>query len=86
MIREAYQNHVREVEEKIKKEPATFWEHIKSKKVNNNTPTILRYQDQTYTDPKEIAETFATHFSSVFCPKNVSTGNVAQLQAIQLSH
>lgn len=66
LIREAYRQHVQEIEKKMKYDPNSFWKHINTKRADSNTPTIMRYLDQTIADPMTITEAFATHFSSVF--------------------
>ncbi|XP_044586008.1 uncharacterized protein LOC123266045 [Cotesia glomerata] len=67
-IRLTYNTHQQEIENNISKNPKCFWNYIKSKKQHNQFPTSFLIDNRDCSDPQQIANSFASFFSSVFNP------------------
>jgi hypothetical protein len=50
----------------LKTHPQNFWKYVSNFKREDNSFIQLKIDDQFVTDPKHIADEFATYFESVF--------------------
>lgn len=71
-IKSAYRNYQTEAEASLYREPKNFWKFISNSKRQNQFPTSFCINDESVSDPQVIADEFATYFSSVFNPFDLS--------------
>jgi len=64
-------NHERMLEQDLVRDPIKFWRYIKNKREATDTAYMKTYESQKYDKPEEIANTFATFFSSTYVPGSI---------------
>jgi hypothetical protein len=57
---------LKSVDHSLKTHPQHFWKYVSNFKRKYNSFIQLKIGDQFVTDPKHIADAFATHFESIF--------------------
>lgn len=68
LISEAHKSYLISVEHKIVSEPKNFWKFICNKKSATRIPTNTTYNDVKCKNSKDIIDSFAAFFESVYRP------------------
>ena len=66
LIKTTYGEYLAWTEGNFAENPQAFWNYIKQKKESRTPSETKKHNDSLYSSPKEIAETFAQYFSSVY--------------------
>ena len=67
-----YQNYVENVESSLHNDPSSFWRYVKSMKGERGYPSTMHLGGNYSSDPSEICNIFAKHFSSIYSRNSVS--------------
>ena len=61
-----YLNYINKIQTNLKINPKKFWKFINSKRRNNFLPNCMHLNTDEFNTPKDIINTFANYFSSVY--------------------
>lgn len=75
LIKKGKTEFISDTEINICENPSAFWNYVRSKKATDNCTTFRSNDNQLLNKPKEIVESFANFFSSVYDNSKVSTTN-----------
>lgn len=66
VIKRCFRTYIERIEEDVKLNIKAFWRYTKSKRITNNIPGRMCYQDKVGTTGEDIVNLFASHFSSIY--------------------
>lgn len=66
LIKIAYKNYLKSIEDELCNNPKKFWSHINSKSNSTTVPSCMNYNNTQLNEPTEIVNAFASYFSDVF--------------------
>ena len=61
-----FNRYIQGIEQNVFLNSKSFWKFVRSKNDQNKIPNLLIFQDQEISEPGDIANVFAQHFSSVY--------------------
>lgn len=64
--KQCHSNFICKIESNINFNSKSFWSYVNGKKKSNKLPSTMKYRNQSFTDPKQIANSFADYFGSVY--------------------
>ena len=70
LIQSAFKDFLASAEININRHPEHMWNFIHTKERRTRIPGVMNHNGFTIDSPREIVETFANYFSSVFLPKS----------------
>ena len=70
-----FQAYIDQLQQKLKRDPASFWNFVKTRKQPDNVPTNVCYLDKTAQCPQETANLFADFFQGVFGNPDIATSD-----------
>nr|CAI5861833.1 unnamed protein product [Callosobruchus analis] len=69
----AYKIYIRTIENNVKPDSTKFWHFVHSKKGQCSVPKIMTYNDINFSNPQDIADSFADSFSESLSVDNLSS-------------
>ncbi|KAJ8666246.1 hypothetical protein QAD02_007908 [Eretmocerus hayati] len=64
--REAYKNHIAQIESSISDDSKKFWQYTRSLNNDSKIPSKMGYKGDSSENPRDIVDMFSDHFGSVF--------------------
>ncbi|CAH2087310.1 unnamed protein product [Euphydryas editha] len=86
LFNNCYNSHKRNLEYNISKNPSSFWNYIKSKRNTKFLPTSMSLDGESTGCGREVANFFATHFSSAYRSKTMLTNTPNNLNNATLAN
>lgn len=68
-----YQQYITNLDQLLNRDPKSFWQHLNSKRAVNNIPNTMYLNDNVFVGTDQIADGFATFFSTVYNPNKSSS-------------
>ncbi|XP_055588845.1 uncharacterized protein LOC129741163 [Uranotaenia lowii] len=66
-----YRQHISRLEENLKRDPSSFWEHFKGRKHNVPVPVDVSFNGVTASNQAESVNLFADFFQNVYCSVDI---------------